>query len=181
LISQRDEVLRITIFVLISVGIFRFSRDSLKDIRSYGFYRFFAFEALLGLFLLNVLHWFRSALSINQVISWFLLIASLYMVINGFYLLREVGRPAGDIKSTTNLVRVGVYRYIRHPLYSSLLLFGWGVFFKHPSIPGATLVLVVSIALLATAKLEERENLEKFGSDYAAYMETTKMFIPYLW
>jgi protein-S-isoprenylcysteine O-methyltransferase Ste14 len=34
--------------------------------------------------------------------------------------------------------------------------------------------------LIATAKVEEVENLSKFGADYAAYMKTTKMFIPFL-
>jgi protein-S-isoprenylcysteine O-methyltransferase Ste14 len=39
---------------------------------------------------------------------------------------------------------------------------------------------MTSAFLIATAKVEETENLEKFGSDYAVYMKTTKMFIPFL-
>jgi protein-S-isoprenylcysteine O-methyltransferase Ste14 len=30
------------------------------------------------------------------------------------------------------------------------------------------------------AKAEEAENLQRFGDDYAAYMKTTTMFLPFL-
>ena len=36
-------------------------------------------------------------------------------------------------EKTSKLVTVGLYRYICHPLYSSLFFLGWGVFFKSPS------------------------------------------------
>jgi protein-S-isoprenylcysteine O-methyltransferase Ste14 len=91
-----------------------------------------------------------------------------------------IGRPRGGIESTTTLVMQGVYKYIRHPLYSSLLLFGWGVFFKAPSLLGGVLVVATSVFLIFTAGVEEVENLCKFGDDYATYMKTTKMFIPFL-
>jgi protein-S-isoprenylcysteine O-methyltransferase Ste14 len=45
---------------------------------------------------------------------------------------------------------------------------------------GGLLVMVATISLVLTAKNEERENLEKFGDEYAAYMQGTKMFVPYL-
>ena len=54
------------------------------------------------------------------------------------------------------------------------------MFFKDPSLLGGILVLVGSAFMVATAKAEETENLKRFGTDYAAYMKTTKMFIPFL-
>ena len=74
---------------------------------------------------------------------------------------------------------VGAYRYIRHPLYSSIFFMGGGVFFKDPSLLGIILVLAISAFITATAKVEEQENLRKFGTDYAEYMKKTKMFIPF--
>ena len=44
--------------------------------RSHGFYRFFAWEAILGLFLLNVDFWFRDPFAWYQIIAWTLLFAS---------------------------------------------------------------------------------------------------------
>jgi protein-S-isoprenylcysteine O-methyltransferase Ste14 len=102
------------------------------------------------------------------------------MAVHGFYLLRVVGRPKGGIEDTSVLVRRGAYRYIRHPLYSSLLLFAWGTFLKDPSLLSIFLAVVASAFLVATARIEEVENIRKFGDDYVTYMRETKMFIPFL-
>jgi protein-S-isoprenylcysteine O-methyltransferase Ste14 len=174
------EVLKLIVSVVASVGIVLVSWSSLRNRRSHGFYRFFAFESILLLLLLNIDNWFRTPLAIFQVISWLLLTLSLVLAIHGFHLLRVVGRPQGQIENTTRLVRLGAYRYIRHPLYSSLLFLGWGIFFKNPSLLGGALALAVTVSLIETGRVEEEENLEKFGDDYAAYVKTTKMFIPFM-
>ncbi len=105
---------------------------------------------------------------------------SLVMGVQGFYLLRAVGKPSGGIEETTLLVGRGVYRYIRHPLYASLLWVGWGAFFKDPSLVGGILAGAVTLFLVATARVEEAENHRKFGAEYATYMKSTRMFIPFL-
>ena len=78
------------------------------------------------------------------------------------------------------LIKRGAYRYIRHPLYGSLLLFGWGVFLKEPSFFSAIVTAAASMFLVVTAKVEEGENIQKFGGEYVTYMKETKMFIPFL-
>ncbi len=148
--------------------------------RSHGFYRFFAFESILILFLLNVDYWFADPFSVVHIISWLLLISSIFMVAQGFYLLHTMGRPEHGIENTKALVTRGIYKYVRHPLYSSLLLLVWGVFFKNTSLLSTILVIVTSMFLIVTAKVEEAENLQKFGAEYNEYMKTTKMFIPFL-
>jgi len=173
-------MLRWVVFIVVSVGIVYLPRQSLRKPLSHGFFRFFAFECILGLFLLNARYWFREPFSIIHVISWLLLLSSLVMVVNGFYLLRTEERPKGMIENTTVLVKRGADRYIRHPLYSSLLLFSLGVFFKNISVPSTVFALFTTAFLVATAKAEEAENLQKFGNDYVAYMRETKMFIPFL-
>ena len=171
---------QLVIFIIVSAGIVYFSWPSLRDPRSHGFARFFAFESILALILLNAGHWFRDPFSLRQVVSWILLLASLVLAIHGFYLLRQVGKPKQGFESTTNLVMLGAYRYIRHPLYSSLLLLAAGAFLKNPS-PLAGILLVVTLgSSTVTAKVEEAENLDKFGSEYAEYMQRSRMFVPFL-
>jgi protein-S-isoprenylcysteine O-methyltransferase Ste14 len=173
-------VVRLIVFAVASGGLALLFRESLRDPRSRGFFRFFAFESVLALLILNLPYWSRDPFSAPQIVSWILLIVSLFLVIHGFYLLRVAGRPQGNIENTTILVRRGAYRYIRHPLYSSLLFLGWGVFFKAPWLLTGLLALAASICLYAAARAEEAENLQKFGDEYAAYMQTTKRFIPFL-
>jgi protein-S-isoprenylcysteine O-methyltransferase Ste14 len=77
-------------------------------------------------------------------------------------------------------VTVGAFRYIRHPLYSSLLFLAWGVFFKHPSWVGLFLAGIATFFLTMTARIEEAENMAFFGTAYESYMKQTRMFIPFL-
>lgn len=167
-------------FLLGSIGFVALSWRSLKDLRSHGFYRFFAFEGLWGIILLNSRNWFEEPLSSRQMVSWVFLLASIGMALYGFILLKRIGQPEGAVENTTQLVTGGLYRFIRHPLYASLLLFGWGAFLKHISAWSSFLVFLVTVFLYATARVEERENLDKFGPAYEAYMQTSRMFIPFL-
>ncbi len=173
-------MIQLIVFALGSLGIIWFSWQPLHDRRAHGFYRFFAFEAILALILLNAERWFSDPFSPLQLASWLFLLVSLFLVIHGFYLLRVVGQPRGNFENTSTLVRIGAYRYIRHPLYSSLLFLAWGAFLKDPMLFGALLVLIATAALLATARVEEAENIGKFGADYRAYIRTTKMFVPFV-
>jgi protein-S-isoprenylcysteine O-methyltransferase Ste14 len=173
-------LVKLIIFVVANAGILFVSWKPLSNPRSHGFYRFFAFESTLVLVLLNLENWFRDPFSVHQIVSWLLLLASIILVVHGIYLLRVLGRPKSGIESTTMLVIVGAYKYIRHPLYSSLLFLAWGVFCKAPSIPGSILAVVATAFLVATARIEESENVQKFGVEYTAYIKKTRMFIPFL-
>lgn len=176
-------------FVLGSLILIHVSRASLRSPNSHGFYRFFAWEAILGLFALNVPFWLRDPFSWNQIIAWFLLLVSLIPLGFGAHSLRTRGKPgqqrAGDpsllaFEKTTTLVTSGIYKYIRHPLYSSLLLLTWGIFFKLPSLPGMALAAVSTTFLIATAKTDEAECTRFFGNQYQEYMKHSKGFIPYI-
>jgi len=158
-------------------------------LRSHGFYRFFAFELLSALILLNAPVWFRDPLSARQLVSWFLGAVSIGLAIEGFRLLRAIGRPAPtaarsanlSFENTTALVTVGAYRLIRHPLYASLLALVWCAYLKDPcAVSGIVLAPVASAFFIATAVAEERENLASFGAPYAAYMKRTRRFVPFL-
>lgn len=176
-------------FAVLSVPLAWISRASLGHPRSHGFPRFLAWEAILGLFALNIRSWFRDPFSRHQAVSWALLTACLAPLVLGVRSLRGRGRPAarreGDatllaFETTTALVDTGIYRYIRHPLYSSLLGLAWGVFFKAPSRLGGLLAGAATAALVATAKADEAECTRYFGPAYRAYMATTKRFVPFL-
>jgi len=168
------------VFIVGSIGLIGYSWSALRRPGSHGFYRFFAFEALLLLIIINLEYWFVDPFANLQIISWFLLIASIYLATQGFYYLHKRGQYQIGIDSTNRLVEEGLYRIIRHPLYTSLLVFGWGAFLKHVSTHTIILVLLVTLFLALTAKVEEKELLEKFGDDYRSYMKVTSMFIPYL-
>ena len=180
--------LQLIIFGLASAGIVYVSRTALWQPGSHGFYRFWAWEAILALAVMNVPLWFREPFAWHQIISWLLLILCLIPLMLGLRLLRQARRARAeradaallDFEKTAELVTTGIYGHIRHPMYSSLLLLAWGVFFKAPSWPGIALAAIATGSLIATAKVEERENVRFFGSSYQSYMRQTKMFIPFV-
>ena len=145
-------------------------------------------EAILVLVLLNLDDWFDEPFSPTQIVSWLCLCLSLFLVIHGVQLLRVIGKPDDRrndtsliaVEKTITLVTVGAYRYIRHPLYSSLLFLAWGLFLKSPSWLGGSLAIAATAFLTAAAKVEEDENAHYFGAVYREYMKQTKMFIPFL-
>jgi protein-S-isoprenylcysteine O-methyltransferase Ste14 len=165
------------------------SWKSLQNPRSHGFYRFFAWETILILFLLNARFWFYRPFAWNQIIAWLLLFLSLIPLSFGVYSLRTRGNPAHQregnnsllaFEKTTTLVTNGIYKYIRHPLYGSLFLLTWGIFFKSPSFLAGILSGVSTLFLLLTAKADEAECIHFFGEQYSDYMKHTKMFVPYV-
>ncbi len=153
---------------------------SIKEKRYHGIARFFSFESIFILFLLNWRMWFHDPFSWNQLIAWLLLFLSIYPVVAGFILLKRKGKSEKSIENTTVLIKSGIYHYIRHPLYCSLLLLGTGIMFKDPDLLQITAGAVNIIALFFTARIEEKEMIERFGDQYTEYIKDTKMFIPFL-
>jgi protein-S-isoprenylcysteine O-methyltransferase Ste14 len=169
-----------TAFIFGSLLIVAISWTSIWNPTSHGFYRFFAFEAILGLLVTNAEAWFREPLSPLHLLSWLSLVGSIVLAVQGFWFLVRAGKPSGYFENTTELVTSGPYRAIRHPLYGSLLLLAWGAFLKDISPLSIVLAIIATGMLIATAKVEEKANLRKFGEAYARYTHETKMFLPRL-
>ncbi len=182
------EVAPLIIILIGSIPITWLSRRSLTRPSSHGFARFFVFEAILILLVLNGPYWFDRPLSIRQMVSWLLLFASIVCVIWGVVMLRHHGGSTPAVadsslyrwESTRNLVTGGIYRYLRHPMYASLLFLAWGAVLKSVGPGSLVLGVVATIALTFTAKAEERENLTRFGEAYRDYMSHTARFVPFL-
>ena len=180
MMTWETSLIKSAIFLLATAGLGYVSRASLRKPRSHGFYRFFAWEAILGMFVLNLRTWFADLFAWYQVCSWLLLILSIFPLIAGIIMLRTIGKPTDELEATTELVTKGIFGLIRHPLYASLLYLAWGIFFKSPSILDGCLVIVASAFLYATARADEAECQVKFGDEYASYMKNTRMFIPFI-
>lgn len=153
---------------------------SIKHGRYHGIYRFFSFESIFILLILNAHLWFRDPFSVNQLFSWIFLFGSIYPGIAGYFLLRNFGKSEKSFENTTVLVKTGIYKYIRHPLYCSLLLLGTGIMLKELTVYTIILGAINATGIFFTARTEEGEMIARFGDAYKDYMKETKMFIPYI-
>src|SRR5512143_640851 len=167
------------------------SRASLASPRSHGFYRFLAWESILGLAILcfrDLGQWFADPFGPRQVASWLLLFGSVIPAVWGTLALRARGAPSSGrqdpqllaFERTTRLVTTGPFRYARHPMYGSLVLLAWGILFKRPTAWAGALALCATAFMVATARAEESENVRYFGDEYRAYMQETWIFLPFL-
>jgi protein-S-isoprenylcysteine O-methyltransferase Ste14 len=176
---MNTAIIIILIFCTIAIAWFTWWM-SLRGKRYHGISRFFAFESILILVLLNYPVWFKDPFSLHQVISWILLISSIIVALAGIRIFVIEGKPKDQIEDTSRLITTGLYKYIRHPMYLSLMLAGFGILAKDYGYIQLIFALINFIALILTARIEEREMILKFGDDYIKYMISTKMFIPYV-
>ena len=86
-------------------------------------------------------------------------------------------RPVPKIHGV--LVTTGPYRWIRHPMYTSVLLGGAALAWISSPLIGWVMWSALAIVLLKKSKLEERWMGEKHPG-YTAYMLRTKRFLPWL-
>lgn len=164
------------------------SRKALVHPGSHGFYRFFGWTSILCLIVLNRHIWGEEPLSPHQMASWLLMTTSITLVIAGITTLKTYGnaglqRDDGsfyEFEKTTQLVTTGIFKYIRHPMYTSLLALTWGAYCQNPSWPGTVIAAFGSLCFLLTALTDEKECLAYFGQAYADYMRQTRRFVPYL-
>jgi protein-S-isoprenylcysteine O-methyltransferase Ste14 len=82
-------------------------------------------------------------------------------------------------KKTEDRLQVdGLNKYVRHPLYSSTLLFAWSFFFCQPVLSNLISCLMISIYTIIGAYFEERKLLKTFGEEYKEYVSKVPMIIP---
>ena len=176
------------IFGILSLLIILISWRTLFNVKSHGFYRFFSWECMAWLLASNYKFWFANPFSIPQIISWILLVYSAYLAIAGLLIMKAKGEidKSRDEKNlfgfekTTQLIDTGVFKYIRHPLYSSLIFITWAIFLKNATLLLLVIALISTFFLYRTSRLDEKECISYFGKEYNDYMIRTYMFIPFI-
>ncbi len=76
------------------------------------------------------------------------------------------------------LVTDGVYRFVRHPQYTGLLLFTLGWLLHWPTVLTLLLWPILAMAYVWLARREEQELASAFGDAYRGYSERTPRFFP---
>jgi protein-S-isoprenylcysteine O-methyltransferase Ste14 len=87
-----------------------------------------------------------------------------------------------QVRENHQLIKHGVYRWIRHPMYLALLTFALGQALVIPNWfvgPSDAIVMVVLVALRIGR--EEQMMREEFGQDYVTYSAKSKRLIPGIW
>jgi protein-S-isoprenylcysteine O-methyltransferase Ste14 len=84
----------------------------------------------------------------------------------------------GGEHNETRVVVSGLYRFVRHPLYTAGLIFIWLAPVMTNNL--FALNLGLSIYIVFGAYLEERRLEQEFGEAYSTYKKSTPMLVPFL-
>jgi protein-S-isoprenylcysteine O-methyltransferase Ste14 len=94
------------------------------------------------------------------------------------YLGRNWGMPMSR-KENPELVTTGPYAYVRHPIYTGMLIAMLGSAIGESPFWSLPLVLF-GIYFVYSARREEKLMMEQFPEQYRAYMKRTKMLVPFI-
>ena len=89
-----------------------------------------------------------------------------------------LGLRQPEAEKPPKLTISGLYRHVRHPLYSAGLAFIWLMPLMTVNVLAINLALTVYVVI--GAAFEERNLRHEFGQEYIEYMAVTPMFIPFL-
>jgi len=83
------------------------------------------------------------------------------------------------LKEGCQLVTTGAYNYIRHPMYTSVIIMMLAVLVSTPTLLELLFFIMLIMVLVLKAKREERLWCGH-DEEYIAYKRRTKLFIPYI-
>ena len=85
------------------------------------------------------------------------------------------------LKKGHELVTTGIYQYVRHPIYTGMLMMILGTALSLGTLGAAIGFLIILIGILLKLKQEEKLMAEHFAEEYESYKKRTKTLIPFLW
>jgi len=97
-----------------------------------------------------------------------------YMQVN-----RNFVNVSPEPNANNQLVQVGIYRFIRHPIYTGVILTGLGTALVHGH-PAGLVIAVIMVAFFTYKSTFEERWLMQVYPDYAAYRQRAGRFLPIL-
>jgi len=114
---------------------------------------------------------------IARIVGLAFLIIGTGIFLAGLFQLRKSLTPFPSVRSDGHLVTNGIYRFIRHPLYTGIIagLFGYGLYRGHA---GQLIIVVLLIILFYFKSIYEERMLLSAYPNYKKYSLQTGRFLP---
>lgn len=154
------------------------------------YYRiFFNLVAIIGLIIMVRLTFNDNILLFKQ--TTFLSIISIVLIILGLVVLviastafnikEFLGIETYEIKMESKLVTKGIYKFMRHPLYTGTILLLSGYFLYVPTLSVLIFLILTFVYIEIGSRLEEKKLLIEFGNDYTEYCKNVKRYFPFIY
>ena len=119
--------------------------------------------------------------SLQNVTVVILLIAGLIVAILARRTLAGNWSGAVALKEDHKLITTGLYQYVRHPIYTGMLLMIIGTALSLGTLGAMIGFLIILLGVLLKLNEEEALMTEYFAQEYKSYKKRTKTLIPFIW
>lgn len=118
----------------------------------------------------------KSGITSLQYVSIIFFIAGIFLIVSSFISLKRIGKPTSGLEDTTIMIRRGIFRILRHPLYLGLSLITIGFLFAYQAIALIIIGVIAIILFYIASRIEDTYNVKKFGSEYAEYIKNIPLW-----
>ncbi len=115
-----------------------------------------------------------------EVVSVVLGVAGLAVAVSAALRLGSALTPTPVPSATGHLTTDGLYRYVRHPIYSGVLVVTAGLVLRSGSVVGVGVGIALVVFFGFKARWEEKRLIRRYP-EYAAYAARTTRFVPSPW
>ena len=120
-------------------------------------------------------------LSVMNIAGLALCVVGLTTAIAGVVTLRRFYSSTLVTREDHQLIKHGVYRFSRHPIYFGVLIAIFGVPTYASSLYGLLMMSALIPLFLNRIRMEEKMLIDEFGGAYRTYRETTSKLIPFIY
>lgn len=190
----RQHIILIVLWILFSLFHSLFAGEKFKIFlqallkRKYKYYRIlYSVIAFLNLSIILVYYFTMSSIMLWQVTVIEIIIAIAGIITGGVMMVFFAAKfffelSGADIflktKKSQVLIKTSLYKYVRHPLYLSTLLFVWSIFFWQPMLHNLICCVCITVYTIIGIYFEEKKLIKNFGESYIQYRKKTPMLIP---
>ena len=133
-----------------------------------------------------LLYWFTPILAWATLLPFVVRIVGVLLSISGLYLfwlthnaLGTSWSPLLEVKKEHKLITTGIYKHIRHPMYTAILVFTLGLGLISANLVVLLLPLII-FSILCYVRISDEEGMmiSWFGDEYILYKRKTGMLFP---
>jgi protein-S-isoprenylcysteine O-methyltransferase Ste14 len=139
------------------------------------------FVIFMGVWITDSFIFHYSTSQLEGISSYIRLAVAVPVLISGWILARGGMKAVfGTRREKAEVISTGVFRLVRHPIYTGAILFYLGAIVMTMSLASAALWLLIIAFYISICRYEESILTEAFGKDYLEYKKKTGMLVPKL-
>jgi len=109
-----------------------------------------------------------------------IILAAIVLTISFIMARKSLNTIFGTVRERPILIRDGLFRIVRHPVYFSAILLYLGLITLTLSLASVGVWIITILFYIFICKYEEKILIQEFGEDYLQYKKEVPMLIPNL-